>query len=236
MTVRHTELVDAPDYPTHASGMIGPPEPMLLDTCLIQNIEWVWDRMASPQGGQWTEGQVAQLERRFGPTFANELLSLGYLVDYFQYVGGFPWLVSHSSEAEIRANGRPGAKRVLRGWSRLADATDDWAPSSFRGVAPGILRPVGEVRINPLILRGLGVLSIAEIVADGGPLHVLRDAGDRALVRDALLAGVPAILTSDLRSFWAQRQPLYDLGLQIWRPSDVLDAYETLWAAKAHLR
>ena len=221
-----------PDYPSQIGRMIGPPEPMLLDTCLIQNIEWVWDRLETPEGGQWTDEQVTLLEKRFGRDFANELLSLGYLVDYFQYAGGFPWLVSRSSEAEIRANGRPVAKKVLRGWTRLADAADDWTPSSFRGVAPGVLRPVGEVLINPLILRGLGVSSIAEIVADGGPLHFLRDTGDRALARDALLASVPAILTSDLRSFWSHRQFLYGLGLEVWRPSDALDAYETQWAAR----
>lgn len=52
-------------------------------------------------------------------------------------------------------------------------------------------------------------------------------------MRDALLSGVPAILTTDLRSFWNRREALYDYGVEIWRPSDALEAYERKWAEQA---
>ncbi len=205
---------------------------MLLDTCVIQNIEWVWDRIEEPECSQWTEEGVQRLEEQFGARFANELLCLGYLVDHLQWEG-FPWLVSASAQDEIgrsRGRRRPG---VLRGWERLSESQADWNVSSFRGVAPSVLDPTGAVRVNPLILRGIGVSSVDEITADNGPLSSLRDAGDRALVRDAMLSGVPAILTTDLRSFWSQREAIYGLGVEIWCPSDALTAYEPKWAADA---
>jgi hypothetical protein len=229
--------VAALTYPSQLAGMLGAPEPMLLDTCVIQNIEWVWDRMEEPDGGQWTEQRVAALEARFGADLAEDLLCLGDLVDHFQYEGGFPWLVSSSTRAEIERFTGPGEKpiRILQGWTRLSEAKDDWAPDSFGSTAPGFLDAAHQVRPNPLILRGLGVASVEEIVADSGPLSAFPHQGDRALIRDALLSGVPAILTTDLRSFWANRETLYDLGLEVWRPSDVLTAYEPQWAAEQEM-
>ena len=205
---------------------------MLLDTCVIQNVEWVWDRMEEEGGGHWTEERVQELERQFGPQLAEELLALGYLVDHLQWEG-FPWLVSATARGEIeRFQGRRQAG-ILRGWTRLSEAQGDWAIESFRGVAASVLEPSAEVRINPIILRGLGVSSVDEIVGDDGPLSVFRDRGDKALIRDALLSGVPAILTTDLRSFWNHRETLYDHGLEVWRPEDALTAYEPVWAAEA---
>jgi hypothetical protein len=34
-------------------------------------------------------------------------------------------------------------------------------------------------------------------------------------------AGIPAILTTDLKSFWRHRSALYSLGIEIWRPTDL---------------
>ena len=226
--VRATGKVNMLDYPSQHEGMLGPPEPMLLDTCVIQNIEWVWDQMETPEGGQWSDERVAHLERRFGAQHADELLCLGRLVEELQW-SGFPWLVSTSARAEVEASERAKKPRIVDGWSRLFDAVEDWHTGSFRGVAYMALHRTEGVRINPLILRGLGVASFDGIVADGGPLSSLRDVGDRALVRDAMLAGVPAILTTDVRSFWNQRSALFDLGVEVWRPSDALTAYESKW-------
>lgn len=220
------------DYPSQRDGtVLGPPEPMLLDTCAIQNVEWVWDRMEDDDGGQWSEERIVELETRYGEEMANELLALGFLVDRLQWQG-FPWLVSASARGEIEWLTGTKGDGVRRGWSRLSEAQEDWGIDSFRGVAASVLDPSPEVRVNPLILRGLGVASVDALVAADGPLAKFRDAGDRALIRDALLSGVPAILTTDLRSFWLHRAELYDYGLEVWRPSDALTAYEPKWAAE----
>lgn len=221
------------DYPSQAAGPVGPPEPMLLDTCLIQNIEWVWDQMEDENGGNWSEERVAELEQRFGAELVAELLDLGYLVDHFQYEGGFPWLVSASARSEIESLISSKGTKVLAGWTRLLEHQEDWGIDSFRGAAPSVLVPSPLARVNPLILRGLGVATVEEIVAPDGVLGAFRDDGDRALIRDALLSGTPAILTTDLRSFWAHREELYDLGVEVWRPSDALAAYERRWASDA---
>jgi hypothetical protein len=111
------------------------------------------------------------------------------------------------------------------------DAQEDWGTSSYGPVAPGVIDPTVKAHPNPLILRGLEVSSVQQIVADDGPLAEFRDLGDRALIRDALLAGVPAILTTDLKSFWAKRAVVAEYGLQVWRPSETLDAYVPRWKA-----
>ena len=220
------------DYPSSLGGMLGPPEPMLLDTCVIQNIEWVWDRMEEDEGGSWSDERVQALERRYGRTYANELLDLGSLVDVLQWQG-FPWLVSASSRAEFERLQSDKRTQLVAGWTRLSDHQEEWSIDSFQGVAAAVLDPTPEVRINPLILKALGVTGSNEIVGDDGPLGVLNDMGDRMLVRDALLAGVPAILTMDLGSLWRHRAALYDLGVEVWRPSDALTAYGPKWAEEA---
>ena len=220
-------------YPSQIAGMLGPPEPMLLDTCVLQNIEWVWDRMEEPQGGHWTDERVAALQARFGTNLVEELLALGFVVAHFEWEGGFPWVVSSSTRNEIERFPGAGEKpiAVLKGWNRLSEALDEWSAESLGGISPGFLNASLAVRPNPLILRGLGVANVEEIVADSGPLSAFSDRGDRAVIRDALLSGVPAILTTDLRSFWARRDTLYDFGLEVWRPSDALISYEMKWAA-----
>jgi hypothetical protein len=64
-----------------------------------------------------------------------------------------------------------------------------------------------------------------------------RDVGPGAVEQRAdpfaqLLSGVPAILTTDLRSFWAKREVVLEYGLEVWRPSDALRAYIPRWNAQ----
>ena len=68
-----------------------------------------------------------------------------------------------------------------------------------------------------------------EIIDSDGPLSAFRDEGDRKIIRDALVCGVRAILTTDLRSFWSERDALETYGVEIWRPTDLLVAYESKW-------
>lgn len=226
------DRVSTLDYPSQQGATLGPPEPMLLDTCVIQNIEWVWDRVE--EDADWTEERVAEVESTFGRAFADELLALGHLVSHLQW-DGFPWLVSASARDEFERHSGTKRPGLLGGWTRLAEAQEDWGIDSFRGAAPSVLVPTPDVSVHPLILRGLGVASVEEIVADDGPLATFPDRGDRALIRDALLSGVPAILTTDLRTFWSRRALLYDVGLEVWRPSDALTAYLPKWAADGEM-
>ena len=57
------------------------------------------------------------------------------------------------------------------------------------------------------------------------------DLGDRMLVAHALLANVPAILTTDRRTFWRYRRELRDLGVEVMRPKELLELYAPYWAA-----
>ncbi len=101
---------------------------MLLDTCVVQNIEWVWDRME--ENVEWTDERVAELESQFGAALANEILDLGHLVEHLQWEG-FPWLVSASARSEFEQHA--GSKRpgLLKGWSHLHGHQEDWQLSRF---------------------------------------------------------------------------------------------------------
>jgi hypothetical protein len=226
---RHNPTMGILDYPSQRQAGLGPPEPMLLDTCVIQNIEWVWDRIE--EDTDWTTERVGELQGTVGRKFADELLALGGLVSHFQWEG-FPWVVSASARDEFERHAGPKRLGLLSGWTRLAQAQEEWSHEAFRGAAPSVLVPTRGMRIHPLILRGLGVRSVEDIVGDEGPLGAFPDRGDRALIRDALLSGVPAILTTDLRTFWSRRTVLYALGLEVWRPTDALTAYLPKWAAQ----
>ena len=68
-------------------------------------------------------------------------------------------------------------------------------------------------------------LGIPGIVQQHAVLGRFGSVGDCALIRDALRAEVPVILTNDLRTFWRHRFSLCEQGVEIWRPSDVRQAY-----------
>lgn len=87
--------------------------------------------------------------------------------------------------------------------------------------------------MSPLILRALGVKSVEEVHAAEGPLSFLPDRGDRLVATHALLANIPAVLTTDRKTFWAHRDRLLDLGLRVMRPGELLDLYEPYWETLA---
>jgi hypothetical protein len=202
---------------------------MLLDTCVIQNLEWVWDLVEN--NVTWTDERFAEVEAEFGTPLAVELLALDQLVDHLRW-SGFPWLVSAGAQRELDRVLASKGEGLRAGWRRLAEAQQEWGTDSYGPVAPAILSPESTARPNPLILRGLGVSSVEEIVAANGPLAEFRDRGDREIIREALLSGVPAILTTDLRSFWAKREVVLEYGLEVWRSSDALRAYIPRWNAQ----
>jgi hypothetical protein len=223
------------EYPSQRVGAAGPPEPMLLDTCVIQNLDWVHQRSIEIEAHNsdepfWSETRYRDLQDRYGEDLAGDLLDLGRLVQHFEDAGGFPWLVSASARGEFERVVSDRQVSLLDGWRHLRGLQEEWHVDAYAGVTPSVLDPSEPARINPLILRGLGVSCVDEIDDPAGPLRFLRDAGDRALVRDALVSGTPAILTTDVRSFWARRIELYEFGVEVWRPSHVLAAYRRKWA------
>ena len=56
-----------------------PPEPQILDTCVLQNLDWI-DRKLEAEGSViWDDAAVADLERKYGVDLANDLIDLGIL-------------------------------------------------------------------------------------------------------------------------------------------------------------
>jgi hypothetical protein len=204
------------------------PEPLLLDTCVLQHLAWV-ERVLEEAGGhmEWNEEATSQLETRYGPDTAADLMDLGALwIDSQDNGNALPWLVSPSAAAELARSGRQSAREAEDLRRYFEGHQEDWSSWSYPGVALGLLfesATGGPARPSPLILRALGVADCDGIVASPGPLDFMRDRGDRLVVRDALLANVPGILTLDRRSFWAHRCRLEDLGVTVLRPSELLD-------------
>lgn len=213
----------------------GPPEPMLLDTCVVQNMEWVWGRI-DDDAPEPSPADDEQIRRRYGAAFAAELFALEELAYRLRWSQGFPWLVSQETQDELRRVSGSKGEGLITGWQYFAGHNEDWAPDSFGSVAPAMLFQRPGLTASPLILKGLGVDTEEQIITAGGPLRVLRDEGDRRLVRTALISGVRAILTTDLRSFWSRREALFSLGIEIWRPTDALTAYVECWSHESEPR
>lgn len=209
-----------------------PPEPQLLDTSVLQNLDWVDRKLESADDGvNWDDAAVADLETRFGKELAGDLIDLGTLYKRFEHYGSYPWLVCNATvdEASVLQNEKGDRLRQLL--SFLSGHQEDWHDDSFPGIAKGLLLAHRGTRVPPLILRALGVKDAQELFNDGGPLSFLHDRGDRAIVAQALLANIPAILTTDRRTFWVHRDKIRDLGVEVLRPSQLLDLYTPYWEA-----
>jgi hypothetical protein len=198
-----------------------PPLPMLLDTCLLQHLEFVMDLLGDAL--RWPPGAIDWLKRRYGDRLGTELIALGEIVAYLLPRQPPPWVVSETSLLELqRLGGTKGSR--LRAW--WYDWADFWA--GYAEAYPEILT---EALAPPSAVVAAGQLSLFELpsrsqldLESNTALGPLRDAGDRALVRDALRCDIPAILTTDLRSLWSHRAWLYQTGVEVWRPSDFLCA------------
>lgn len=224
-----------------------PPEPQLLDTSVLQNLDWVDRKLEEfeeaedaeisalggthglDDGGVWDEQKIILLEQRFGKELARDLLDLGTLYKEFEYQGGYPWLVCDAAIKEAGALQTHKGGRLRELVSFISGHQEDWSIDSYPEIAQGLLLARGQLRISPLILRALGVSCRADISAETGPLSFLRDAGDREIVTHALIANIPAILTTDRRTFWAHRVRLEEMGVQVIRPSELLDQYVPFW-------
>ncbi len=208
------------EYPSQRRGPTFPAEPMLLDTCTLQHLKLVIDVMAD--GEYVSDAEAAKLSARYGPSLGLELIALADCYSALHY-NGPPWVVAEASLIEFeQLDSRKGAA-LRRWWHDLADYTESCLDS---GWYPGLDLDALMLRNGPPVIPGQLTLPVEpafwphadECVPQLGPL---RDAGDRALVRAAIRAGIPAILTTDLKTFWRHRKAFYGLGVEIWRPMDL---------------
>ncbi|RIR09567.1 hypothetical protein D2E27_20300 [Mycobacteroides abscessus] len=207
--------------------LLCPPEPMLLDTCVIRNLVWVWNRERT--NIDWTDDEDRDFKARFGPVLSTEILALWELVDRFEYQSRhLPWIVSMNSRRELENCSGGEQKQLIEEWERFRDCADEWGQETFGSVAPGLLYSIAESP-SPILLRGLRVKSYDDVCVDGGPLGFLPDAGDRMLVREAIFAGVSAILTTDVGMASRHKSELKEFGIEIWRPTELLHAYHEYW-------
>lgn len=208
-----------------------PPEPQLLDTCILQNLDWVDRRIESDGSIDWDDGEVGDLTQRYGAELANDLIALGILYKELENRSGYPWLVSRAAQEEVSlADGVQGA-RLLSMLDFFRGHQDDWCDEACRGVVKSLLFPSRRTRVSPLLLRALGVASVDGLHSRTGPLSFLRDRGDRMIAAEALSANIPVVLTTDRATFWTHRDELAALGLAVMRPTELLRLYEPYWDA-----
>lgn len=208
-----------------------PPEPQLLDTCVLQNIDWVDRRIESDGSVIWDDEAVAALSARYGTELANDLIDLGILYKEFENRSGYPWLVSQAASGEVSLVDGLKGERLVSALDFFRGHQDDWCDDTYPGLAKGLLFPTRRIRVSPPLLRGLGVTSVNEIHSAQGPLSFLPDAGDRMVAAEALIANVPVVLTTDRATFWKHSAELERLGLAVMRPTELLRLYEPYWRA-----
>lgn len=194
--------------------------PMLLDTSALQHLRSVSELLEDETF--MSDEDTDALRARHGDVLGEELIALGDLLTVLSR-NGPEWLVSETSLIEFaRATGRKG-RRLLAWWSQWKEYMDGCDDA---GWYPDIAIEELTVPRGPAVSEAQLVLPVEptewpEAVPAFGPF---RDAGDRALIRDAVRAGVPTILTTDIRSFWRHRAHLRPLGIAVVLPSEVADA------------
>lgn len=208
-----------------------PPEPQLLDTCVIQNLDWIDCKIESEGSVTWDDAAVGDLTRKYGAELASDLIDLGILYKQLERRGEYPWLVCDAAKVEASRLRGPIQQRLGQLFRFFRGHQEDWSIDAYPGIALGLLFASQRVRVSPLILRGLGVRSTEEIYVADGPLSFLRDLGDRVVVAHALLANIPVVMTTDRARFWRYHSLLNELGLEVMRPSEVLQLYVPYWDA-----
>lgn len=208
------------DYPSQQGRGFFVPEPMLLDTCLVQHLAYVADF-----GDEWHQRGVSDVIDHCSPRLASELVALGDIFSLFTDRGDGPaWAVGRTSRAELLGSPRTSTGPPSQWWWDMAyyweALASEWPDyESIARIGFGTPSPVSQHQLSFDLNDPVPSTPTAP---EFGPF---RDAGDRALILEAMRHGFPAILTTDLRSLWRFRRWLYPLGVEIWRPTDLLRAY-----------
>lgn len=214
-----TSVSNVLDYPSQHNGLAYPPAPMLLDTCLIQHLEFVMDILG--EAFIWPANAERWIRRRYGPELGEDLIALGDIVAFLFPRQGPPWAVSETSWDELSKIGGTKGSRLRGWWSDWAGCWEGWI-EQFPDIDADALWP-NDTAADPSQLQlfeSPAPVRHLDLATDGsyGPFT---DNGDRALIRDAIRSNVLAILTTDVRSFWAHRSWLYQAGIEVWRPRDL---------------
>jgi hypothetical protein len=196
-----------------------PPEPQLLDTCILQNLDWV-DRESESASASihWDEPAIQKLADRFGMDLALDLIDLGILSSRFENHYGYPWTVCYVAVEEAGCLHGSKGTRIKRSLEYFVGHQGDW--TGFPDIVTSV--PSSLSARSQLALPGLDW-------SNDGPLSFMPDRGDRLVVACALRHNIPAVLTTDRRTFWAHRDRLLNLGVEVMRPGELLDRYEPYW-------
>ncbi|MBA2360445.1 MAG: hypothetical protein H0V79_05830 [Actinobacteria bacterium] len=173
---------------------------MLLDTCAIQHLEWA--RRNVRDGSQTVVETLEKVQKRVGAALAVELSAL---VDLERMAcDELPFCVSLTSRHELCLLRLPH----VAGRSLQSGMTGRSTPQSVVELSAAVVAVlVGNAAPAPIHRDQLGIPGIVQQHAVLGPFG---GAGDCALIRDALRAEVPVILTTDLRTFWRHCFWLYE--------------------------
>ena len=208
-----------------------PPEPQLLDTCILQNLDWVDRQIEEKSQVVWDEESIVELSKKYGNELANDLIDLGTLYKTFEYYGSYPWLICEQNLTEVARSTGDRHTRLRDIFTFFGSHQDDLSSDVYPTVSAGLLRIANLKGISPVLLKGLGIRSPEQVFSAHGPISFLPDEGDRRIVGYAILANIPVVLTTDRSTFWKHRTRLGELGLTALRPTELLDLYQPYWAA-----
>lgn len=207
-----------------------PPEPQLLDTCVLQNLDYLYHTL-EPSGSLVRADAAAALTKRYGPELADDLIALDIMYGRHGHDSGYPWLICSAAIQEAGLLSGPKGESLRQLVEFLTGHQEDWSNDAYPGIAQGLLLAQKRSRVSPLILRALGVRSSEDVHSTNGPLSFLPDQGDRLVATHALLSNIPVVLTTDRKSFLKHRERLSELGVQVMRPVELLKLYEPYWEA-----
>jgi len=206
-----------------------PPEPQLLDTCVLQNLDWIHRQIEINGSVVQNDAEMLKLARRYGTELVKDLQALHTMYQHHEHHSGYPWLVCIAAVEEAKLLGGAKGESLRQLIEFLAGHQADWSIEAYPGIAQGLLLTNKVRRVSPLILRALGVKSIDDVHQAHGPLSFLPNRGDRLMAAYALLSNIPVLVTTDRKTFWAHRERIANLGLQVMRPVELLQCYEPYW-------
>src|SRR4051794_19684405 len=104
--------------------------PMLLDTCALQHLKYVSERL--DDNSYLGDEEADLIHRRFGSRFGDEIVALGDLVSVLHH-NGPAWLISETSLVEFERAPARKKDALRRWWSEWADYMHgcidaDWYP------------------------------------------------------------------------------------------------------------